>query len=85
MYKRQLKRRGAAPAGAPAPAAGAAPAGEAPAAARDDGARGVAAAQAALLDVAVLKDRSKAFDLFRRSYRRNQAIEDNKAVRPLLR
>lgn len=40
----------------------------------------VAAAQRELLDVRVLKDRSAAFELFRKSYRRNAAIEDNKAV-----
>ena len=41
----------------------------------------VAAAQAALLDGKVLKDRTAAFELFRKSYKRNAAIEDNKAVR----
>ena len=44
--------------------------------------RDVASAQEALLDISVLKDRSKAFELFRRSYRKNQAIEDNKAASP---
>lgn len=37
--------------------------------------------QAALLDGKVLKDRAAAFELFRKSYKRNAAIEDNKAVR----
>jgi kinesin family member 6/9 len=41
----------------------------------------VAQAQQELLDVSILKDRSQAFELFRKSYRRNAAIEDNKAVR----
>jgi hypothetical protein len=35
----------------------------------------------ALLDGRLLKDRSAAFELFRKSYKRNAAIEDNKAVR----
>ncbi|KAK9811828.1 hypothetical protein WJX72_010914 [[Myrmecia] bisecta] len=33
-----------------------------------------------LLDVAVLADRSKAFELFRKSYRKNEVIEENKQL-----
>lgn len=33
-----------------------------------------------LLDISVLADRGKAFDLFRRSYRKNEVIEENKAL-----
>ena len=33
-----------------------------------------------LLDVAVLADRSKAFELFRKSYRKNEVIEENKLL-----
>lgn len=36
---------------------------------------------AALLDVSVLRDRNQAFEVFRKSYHRNAAIEGNKAVR----
>ncbi|DBA74016.1 TPA: hypothetical protein ACH3X1_010839 [Trebouxia sp. C0004] len=35
---------------------------------------------AGLLDTSVLADRGKAFDLFRRSYRKNEVIEENKAL-----
>ena len=34
----------------------------------------------ALIDPAVLADRGRAFELFRKSYRKNEAIEDNKAL-----
>ena len=40
-----------------------------------------AEAGAALLDVGVLRDRNQAFEVFRKSYHRNAAIEGNKAVR----
>ena len=39
-----------------------------------------AAALEALMDPSVLADRSRAFEIFRKSFRKNQAIEDNKAM-----
>ncbi|DBA83158.1 TPA: hypothetical protein ACH3X2_006681 [Trebouxia sp. C0005] len=43
-----------------------------------DGQQGLESA--GLLDTSVLADRGKAFDLFRRSYRKNEVIEENKAL-----
>ena len=69
----------AAPAAQPPAAIAAAPGAGAALAAVPAERADVAAAQASLLDVSVLKDRTAAFELFRKSYKRSAAIEDNKA------
>lgn len=43
--------------------------------------RSAEAGDAALLDLSALSDRNRAFEMFRKSYRRNAAIESSKSVR----
>ena len=48
----------------------------------DKGDSGTLGQQAVLFDLNSLADRNRAFELFRKSYRRNEAIESSKMVRP---
>jgi kinesin family member 6/9 len=45
------------------------------------GGSGGSASSVDLTDLSILRDRNRAFELFRKSYRRNAAIEDHKLVR----
>lgn len=69
----------AAPAAADRPAVASGGSGGAPSVGADSVA--AEAADADLLDLGALSDRNRAFEMFRKSYRRNAAIETSKAVR----